>query len=132
GRKHDTTNATLQQGFLKLECVISEISRSTSLPSQQIISLWNKSNTRVVNNINHWNAYSSYFKTNFKQEISRLGDEAPEAPGTPSTNLRLKCYDAFKEAFPDTWQNILELHEEAALFLGVPQTVAARAQEFHK
>lgn len=48
------------------------------------------------------------------------------------TNLRLKCYDAFKEAFPDTWQNILELHEEAALFLGVPQTVAARAQEFHK
>ncbi|KAG1719294.1 hypothetical protein EDD22DRAFT_963314, partial [Suillus occidentalis] len=115
GRKHDTTNATLQQGFLKLECVISEISRSTSLPSQQIISLWNKSNT-----------------LNFKQEISRLGDEAPEAPGTPSTNLRLKCYDAFKEAFPDTWQNILELHEEAALFLGVPQTVAARAQEFHK
>lgn len=81
GRKHDTTNTTLQQGFLKLERVISEISRSTSLPSQQIISLWNKSNTRVVNNINHWNAYSSYFKTNFKQEISRLGHEAP---GTPS------------------------------------------------
>lgn len=84
GRRYDTTNAALQEGFLKLERVTSEISRSTSLPSHQIIALWNKSNTRIINNINHWNAYSNNFKTNFKQEISRLGDGAPKAPGTPS------------------------------------------------
>ncbi|KAG0694537.1 hypothetical protein DFH29DRAFT_783472, partial [Suillus ampliporus] len=130
GQRNDETNAALQEGFVELERVINELAHNTSIPSSQIISLWNKSHARTVNNVNHWNAYAHYFKNNLKQELSRLGDNAPEAPGTPSA--RRKCYDAFKKSFPDDWQDILGIYGETALFLGGPQTVSARAQEFQK
>ncbi|OAX31064.1 hypothetical protein K503DRAFT_661816, partial [Rhizopogon vinicolor AM-OR11-026] len=132
GRRQDAANAALQEGFVDLERVIQELSRKTSLPTHQVITLWNKSHARVINNVNHWNAYGGYFKDNLKQELSRLGAEAPKSHGTPSATVRRNCYELFKMSFPDTWQDILELHEEAAMLLGVPQTVAMRGQEFQK
>lgn len=42
------------------------------------------------------------------------------------------CYELFKAEFPDKWQRILELHEQSAMLLGNPQTVAMRGQEFQK
>ncbi|KAG1879877.1 hypothetical protein F4604DRAFT_1498291, partial [Suillus subluteus] len=132
GRRNNETNAALQEGFIELERVINDLAHNTSIPSSQIISLWNKSHARTVNNVNHWNAYANYFKNNLKQELSRLRDEAPEAPGTPSASVRHKCYDAFKKSFPNDWQDILEIYGETALFLGGPQTVSAWGQEFQK
>ncbi|KAG1758023.1 hypothetical protein EDB19DRAFT_2034058 [Suillus lakei] len=85
-----------------------------------------------INNVNHWNAYSSYFKANIQQELKRLGDKAPEGPGMPSVTVRRNCYKLFKKEYPDSWQSVLEYHEEATMLLGAPQTVAMRAQEFHK
>ncbi|KAG1882370.1 hypothetical protein F4604DRAFT_1537412, partial [Suillus subluteus] len=41
-------------------------------------------------------------------------------------------YNAFKKSFPNDWQDILEIYGETALFLGGPQTVSARGQEFQK
>ncbi|KAG2127203.1 hypothetical protein DEU56DRAFT_742428 [Suillus clintonianus] len=131
GRGKMMSNAALQEGFVELERVINDLARNTSIPSPQIISLWNKSHARTVNNVNHWNAYTNYFKNNLKQELSRLGDKAPEAPSTPS-DVRRKCYDAFKKSFPNDWQDILEIYGETALFLGGPQTVSTRGQEFQK
>jgi hypothetical protein len=84
GRRQDATNALLREGFVDLERTINELSNKTSLPAHQVVSLWNKSHGRVINNINHWNAYSSYFRENLKQELSRLGGEAPKPHGTPS------------------------------------------------
>jgi hypothetical protein len=84
GRRQDATNALLREGFVDLECIINELSNKTSLPAHQVVSLWNKSHGWVINNINHWNAYSSYFRENLKQELSRLGGEAPKPHGTPS------------------------------------------------
>ncbi|KAG2364621.1 hypothetical protein BDR07DRAFT_1482240 [Suillus spraguei] len=132
GQRNDETNAALQEGFVRLESIINELSHQTSIPSSQIISLWNKSHARTVNNMNHWNAYAHYFKNNIKQELSRLGEETPEAPGMPSTNVHSKCYDAFKKSFPNDWQDILEIYGESSLFLGGPQTVSAQGQEFQK
>ncbi|KAG1740562.1 hypothetical protein EDD22DRAFT_786829, partial [Suillus occidentalis] len=81
---------------------------------------------------NHWNAYSSYFKANLQQELKRLGNMAPEGPSTPSATVRHNCYELFKKKYPDSWQTILEYHEEATVLMGAPQTVAMWAQEFHK
>jgi hypothetical protein len=46
--------------------------------------------------------------------------------------VRGNCYELFKNEYLDSWQTILKYHEEAMVLMGVPQTVAMRAQEFHK
>jgi hypothetical protein len=46
--------------------------------------------------------------------------------------MRRNCYKLFKNKYPDSWQMILEYHEEATVLMGAPQTVAMQAQEFHK
>ncbi|KAG0694724.1 hypothetical protein DFH29DRAFT_815014 [Suillus ampliporus] len=130
GRRQETANALLQKGFVELECIICNLSHDTSVPTHQVIALWHKSNGRSINNVNHWNVYSSYFKANPQQELKRLGNKAPEAPGMPSA--RRNCYELFKKEYPDSWQTVLEYHEEATMLLGVLQTVAMWAQEFNK
>ncbi|KAG2357451.1 hypothetical protein BDR07DRAFT_1490721 [Suillus spraguei] len=97
-----------------------------------MITLWNKSHACSTSAVNHWNTYSSYFKDNLKDELVRLGRKAPEIYGTPSTTVRCNCYELFKAAFPDTWQSILQLHEQSMMLLGIPQTVAMWGQEFQK
>ncbi|KAG1788299.1 uncharacterized protein HD556DRAFT_1447895 [Suillus plorans] len=132
GRRFQTANAVLREGFVELERMIQDLSSKTAIPTHQIVILWNKSHARSTSTVNHWNAYSSYFKDHLKDELARLGRRAPEIHGTPSATVRRNCYELFKAAFPDKWQNILELHEQSAMLLGIPQTVAMRGQEFHK
>ncbi|KAG1745895.1 uncharacterized protein EDB91DRAFT_1246034 [Suillus paluster] len=132
GRRQGMANALLQEGFMKLESVICDVSHNTSIPTHQVIALWHKSNRCSFHSVNHWNAYSSYFKAYPQQELKRLGDMTPEGPGTPSATVRCNCYEQFKKEYLDSWQTILEYHEEATILMGVPQTVAMRAQEFHK
>ncbi|KAG2362249.1 hypothetical protein BDR07DRAFT_1484935 [Suillus spraguei] len=62
------------EGFMQLEHVIRDVSRNTSIPTHQVIALWHKSNRHSFNNVNHWNAYSSYFKSYPQQELKRLGN----------------------------------------------------------
>ncbi|KAG2046022.1 hypothetical protein BDR06DRAFT_899912 [Suillus hirtellus] len=131
-RRFQTVNAVLQEGFVELKCMIQDLSSKTAIPTHQIVTLWNKSHAHSTSTVNHWNAYSSYFKDHLKDELARLGKRAPKIHGTPSATVCCNCYELFKAAFPDKWQNILELHEQSAMLLGIPQTVAMRGQEFHK
>ncbi|KAG1790542.1 uncharacterized protein HD556DRAFT_1446064 [Suillus plorans] len=89
GQRHNETNDILREGF-------------------------NRNHTCGINSVNHWNTYSGYFKDNLKQELARLGDKAPDIPGTPSVTTILEC------------------HDQSIILSGVPQTVAMRAQEFQK
>ncbi|KAG1775774.1 hypothetical protein EV702DRAFT_947747, partial [Suillus placidus] len=117
----------LHEGFVSMEHLVHELSHQTSIPTHQVISLWNKSHAHDINSVNHWNAYSGYFKDNLKQELGRLSDKAPDIPGMPS-----KYFSLSLPAYPDTWQTILEYHGQSIILSGVPQTVAMRAQEFQK
>ncbi|KAG1779267.1 hypothetical protein EV702DRAFT_1195243 [Suillus placidus] len=132
GQRFQTVNAMLREGFVELERMIQDLSHKAAIPAHQVFALWNKSRTCSSSTVNHWNAYSSYFKDNLKNMLARLGGKAPEIHGTPSATVRRNCYELFKAAFPDKWQNILELHEQSAMLLSIPQTVAMRGQEFQK
>jgi len=94
GQRQGVENALLQEGFMRLETVIRKVSHNTSIPTHQVIALWHKSNGCSFNNVNHWNAYSSYFKANPQQELKRLSDKAPEGPRMPSECLSI-LFDAF-------------------------------------
>jgi hypothetical protein len=46
--------------------------------------------------------------------------------------IRTKCYELFKEAFPDTYKDILTVHDEVRILSGLPQTVSQHSQDFQK
>ncbi|KAG2750876.1 hypothetical protein P692DRAFT_20728477, partial [Suillus brevipes Sb2] len=62
----------------------------------------------------------NYFKDHLQEELGRCA------------TLRRKCYEKFKDTFPDTYQDILSKHEEVALLSSSPQTIAQRGQAFQK
>ncbi|KAG0699037.1 hypothetical protein DFH29DRAFT_1002340 [Suillus ampliporus] len=125
-------NAALDTGFADIERYFLELSASTTLPMNQLINLYLKSRGRSVSGTNYWNLYVNYFKDHIQEELSRIGKEVPEGSGTPSATLRTRCYEKFKDTFPDAYQDILSKHEEVSLLGSSAQTIAQRGQVFQK
>ncbi|KAG1847695.1 hypothetical protein DFJ58DRAFT_843138 [Suillus subalutaceus] len=92
-------------------------------PHDSTNQLYLKSQGRSVNGTNYWNLYANYFKDHLQEELGRCEKEKSEGSGTPSATLRRKCYEKFKDTFPDTYQDILSKHEEVALLSSSPQTI---------
>ncbi|KAG1856838.1 hypothetical protein C8R48DRAFT_775782 [Suillus tomentosus] len=132
GRRSTELNATLDTGFAEVERHFLNLSTSTTLPINQLINSFLKSRGCTVTSVNYWNLYANYFKDNVQQELARIGREAPEGGGTPSATMRTQCYDKFKVAYPDTYQDILSMHEEVSLLGSSPQTIVQRGQTFQK
>ncbi|KAG1864822.1 hypothetical protein F4604DRAFT_1905288 [Suillus subluteus] len=124
GRRSAELNAALDVGFAAVERCFLDLSGSSTLPVSQLINMFLKSCGRIVNGTNYWNLYASYFKEHIKMELARIGREVPAGGGTPSATMRTQCYDKFKEAYPDSYQDLLLMHEEASLLGSSPQTIA--------
>ncbi|KAG1879477.1 hypothetical protein C8R48DRAFT_571805, partial [Suillus tomentosus] len=132
GRRSAESNATLDAGFAAVEHTLLELSRSTAIPMHQVINLFMKSRGRNASSVNYWNLYSNYFKDKSQQELDRLHQDLPAGGRTPSVTVRKECYAKFKEQYPDTYQDILDMHDEISLLSGLPQTVGQRAQAFQR
>ncbi|KAG1836017.1 hypothetical protein DFJ58DRAFT_614517, partial [Suillus subalutaceus] len=128
GRRSAEVNAALDVGFAAVERCFLELATSTTLPTSQLINLFLKSRGRTVNGTNYWNLYANYFKEHMQIELARIGKEAQAGGAT----VRTQCYDKFKEAYPDSYQDILLMHEEASLLGSSPQTIAQRGHGFQK
>lgn len=48
------------------------------------------------------------------------------------TRLQTRCYEKFKDAFPDTYQDILNMFDEAAVLGAAAQTMSQRGQSFQR
>ncbi|KAG2749547.1 hypothetical protein P692DRAFT_20731576, partial [Suillus brevipes Sb2] len=109
-----------------------DLAAKTGLPLQQVSHAYHKARGRIHSGFNHWNTYGHYLKVNREQELQRLGniEVADAAQITPA--IRAECYKAFRAAFPDSWQEILETFEQVEVRSVGPQTVSQRTQEFNK
>ncbi|KAG0700548.1 hypothetical protein DFH29DRAFT_760374, partial [Suillus ampliporus] len=132
GHRSADMNAALDTGFADIERYFLKLSASTTLPMNQLINLYLKSRGRSVSGTNYWNLYANYFKDHIQEELGRIGKELPEGSGTPSATLRTRCYEKFKDTFPDAYQDILSKHEEVSLLGSSAQTIAQRGQVFQK
>ncbi|KAG2053169.1 hypothetical protein BDR06DRAFT_1008817 [Suillus hirtellus] len=112
GQKSANTNVILKAAFVEIEQSFLELSGSTSIPVQQVINC--------------------YFKDHTEQELAWVGHKVPADRGSLSMLIWTKCYDLFKEAFPDTYKDILSIHDEVKMLSASPQTVSQHTQEFQK
>ncbi|KAG2066092.1 hypothetical protein BDR04DRAFT_1121379 [Suillus decipiens] len=132
GRRSAELNAVLDVGFAAVECCFLDLSTSTTLPISQLINLFLKSHGHTMNGTNYWNLYANYFKEHMQMELACIGREAPAGGGMPSAIICTQCYDKFKEAYPDSYQDLLLMHEEALLLGSSTQTIAQHGQGFQK
>ncbi|KAG9310684.1 hypothetical protein JVU11DRAFT_9276 [Chiua virens] len=129
GCRSATVNAVLSATYKQLEDILTNAVEQTPLSVQQILDGWNKSCGRVVNGIDYWNRYGSYLAKHIEQERRRLG-LTEDVLVTPTT--RRELYAKFKEENPETWQEILDLHDLMETAESTHQTVAQRMQNFSK
>ncbi|KAG2097064.1 hypothetical protein BD769DRAFT_1291129, partial [Suillus cothurnatus] len=132
GRRTDEVNALLEENFKAIDDIFNDLAAKTGLPLQQVSHAYHKARGCIHSGFNHWNTYGHYLKVNREQELQRLGniEVADAAQITPA--IRAECYKAFRVAFPDSWQEILETFEQVEVRSVGPQTVSQRTQEFSK
>ncbi|KAF8125368.1 hypothetical protein EV363DRAFT_1108980, partial [Boletus edulis] len=128
GRRTAVVNASLSAGYDELEAVLTKLVEQTNLSAQQILDGWHKSRSRPVSGTNHWNQYTKYVMRHEEQERRRLN--LPQDV-LLSPSVRRELYAKFKEDNPDTWQEILEVHDMVGI-QSSPQTIAQCAQIFSK
>ncbi|KAG2136084.1 uncharacterized protein EDB93DRAFT_1106955 [Suillus bovinus] len=106
--KSANNNVILKAAFIEIEQSFLELSWSTfnsSAASHQL----------VLEKL-------CYFKDHTEQELARVGHEVPADGGSLvpwsmlGMSIRTKCYNLFKEAFPDTYKDILIADSTAAKF----------------
>ncbi|KAG2737950.1 hypothetical protein P692DRAFT_20759986 [Suillus brevipes Sb2] len=119
GRRSLEMNILLEEGFAGIERAFDDLSLSTTYPLPQLTNMFLKSRGRAVHGVNYWNLYANYFKENMEKEVAR-------------TRLRTRCYEKFKDTFPDAYQDILDMFDEAAVLGAATQTVSQHGQSFQR
>ncbi|KAG2157709.1 uncharacterized protein EDB93DRAFT_1246765 [Suillus bovinus] len=128
GRRSAELNGMLDAGFVVVERHFLNLSASTTLSVSQLINVFLKSCGRTVNGTNYWNLYTNYFKEHIQTELAHIGREVPPGGAT----VHKQCYKSFKDTYPDSYQDLLLMHEEASLLGSTPQTIAQHGQGFQK
>ncbi|KAG6369351.1 hypothetical protein JVT61DRAFT_14993 [Boletus reticuloceps] len=127
GQQTAAVNAILTAGYDELKAILIQLIKQTNLTMQQILDGWHKSRSHTVNSINHWNHYTKYAMQHEEQERRQLG-LPPDVPHSICCEL----YAKFKNDNPDTWQEILEVHEMINNAQSSSQTIAQHVQTFNK
>ncbi|KAG1789413.1 uncharacterized protein HD556DRAFT_1447028 [Suillus plorans] len=144
GRRSSEANGKLEEGFTLLDHIFNDLTKSTMMPTNQVINTYLKSRGQEVHSVNYWNVYANYFKAYKERELARLNTGGPqndkgkgketqnvELHSTPGTAVRRLCYEKFKGAFPDDYQDILSAYNEAN-HIGSASTLNQRQQSFQK
>ncbi|KAG2104044.1 uncharacterized protein F5147DRAFT_529189, partial [Suillus discolor] len=115
GRRTDEVNGLLDEQFKVIDDIFNNLVAKTGLPLQQISHAYHKARGRIHSAFNHWNVYGHYLKVNRTQELRRLGKDVGTDNAQITSTIRGECYKVFQLAYPDTWQDILEVFEEAEM-----------------
>ncbi|KAG0695533.1 hypothetical protein DFH29DRAFT_879987 [Suillus ampliporus] len=129
GRRSSETNDKLEEGFALIDRLFNDLSKSTMMPTNQVINIYLKSRGQEVHSINYWNIYANYFKEYKERELARLTTGGSE--NDKGTAMQRLCYEKFKEAFPDNYQDILSAYSEAH-HIGAASTLNQHLQSFQK
>jgi hypothetical protein len=152
GRKSDDAKDILDKGIIKLEVDITSLAKESGYSIDQIYSKLGTTNSYAKSSWK-WNTYLKYFKDHEAAELDRLKGESgvpdlesmvslhcfiifslfqcPEGE-VISNEIRSRCHEKFKAAYPDTWMEILETYRDLKEHdLGL-KTLQQRTRDFNR
>lgn len=68
GRRTTAVNSILTTGFEQFKKILADLVEQTSLTPHQVLDSWHKTQSQVINGVNHWNLYGSYAAKHEEQE----------------------------------------------------------------
>jgi len=129
-RVPESVLAILSVGFDEIEDMFSKLAARVKMPFHQVSDRYIRLHS-YGHGGNLWNTYSMYFTKNVAQELARL-PKGEEVTGTPTIDIRKRCYTLFKEEYKDMFAVILETWKEARDLENMGGTIAQRQQLFDK
>ena len=130
GRVSDSVLTMLNEGFDEINEMFSKLAARVRMPFHQVSDRYIRQHSHSHGG-NIWNLYSKYFTENTEQELARL-PKGEHVMGTPTTDIRKRCYALFKEEYKDTYTMILETWKEAKELENMGGTIVQRQQLFDK
>jgi len=130
GRVPDSVVSVLNEGFEEINEMFSKLAARVKMPFHQVSDRYIRQHSHSHGG-NIWNSYSMYFTENTEQELARL-PIGEHVTGTPTPDIRKRCYALFKEQYKDTYTTILETWKEVKELENMGGTIAQRQQLFDK
>ncbi|KAI5990334.1 hypothetical protein F5J12DRAFT_700460, partial [Pisolithus orientalis] len=118
-------------GFWQVNEIFSKLGESQGMPWQQVKDHYNCQYS-CSNVQNLWNMYLVYFAKNPESELAWLPQGDHTIEGSPSVDIRKKCYACFKEVYSENYIDILETQKESEELQDLGGTVAQHQQLFNK
>ncbi|KAF8178003.1 hypothetical protein BJ912DRAFT_1063344 [Pholiota molesta] len=130
-RMSSAARDALQQGFHDLDLLLKEIGAKTGLSPTQIVERWDVTKARLSSS---WNIYQSYFEAQRADELARLPLEKQAlAGGLPTKATIASCYERFKAASPDSYDQVLRSWHRLRLMSDrADVSFAKRTRDFKK
>ncbi|KIL58692.1 hypothetical protein M378DRAFT_170245 [Amanita muscaria Koide BX008] len=126
GRPSLQTLKSIDDELLVLDKRIAQLSKLTKVSVSSIMKCWNTTKTRGGS---LWNIYQRYFTAHKEDELVRLGLD----PSTTVTGkVRADSYIAFRDAYPTTWPEVLEVWAQYSEVGNPAKTLQQRSLQFRQ
>lgn len=81
GRTSEANLSIIKQEFIEVQKRAKAVAEKTGMSPAQVLQYWSTIGTRTHSKRNSWNLYSSYFRDNEEEELSRLSERKSMALG---------------------------------------------------
>ena len=126
GRPSSQTLKIVDDQLAELDKQLAQLSKATGISVASIMKRWNTTKSRGGS---LWNVYQRYFTAHKDDELARLGLN----PSTVVTGkIRAESYVAFRNAYPATWPEILEVWAQYTEVQNPYKTVQQRTLQFRQ
>ncbi|RDX39610.1 hypothetical protein OH76DRAFT_1490973 [Lentinus brumalis] len=107
----------LVPGFKHMATIVGDLSSPSGLPNEEVLAAWERwtqIGRQPPSTLNPWNIHQPYLNDFFDTEIRQvvLDYQPVSTYDALLTQHKCACYEVFCHAYPDNWQNILNMYEE--------------------
>ena len=126
GRPSSQTLKTIDNELATIDKGLARLSKSTGISVASIMKRWNTTKNRGGS---LWNIYQRYFNAHKEDELARLGlDLSTVVTG----KVRADAYLAFRDAYPTTWPEVLEVWAQYTEVEHPAKTLQQRSLQFRQ
>ena len=127
GRPSSQTLKTIDNELTEIDKRLARLSKATGVSVASITKRWNITKTRGGS---LWNIYQRYFNDHKEDELARL--KLDPLTTTITGKVRADAYIAFRDAYPSTWPEVLEVWAQYDEAENPAKTLQQRSIQFRQ